>query len=195
MKKTSFRFLAAIITLSLSSLAATATGCGGASTSSFCEDVCACQRCTSNDLQACKDQGDKAVDEADAAGCSTQFDDFLTCASAHVSCKDDQPAFEGCEAEVMAMSKCSSGVDVLGRNPCELAADSVTDKITKCGGTVTTSSGSGDQTVCSDEQGAQATCQAACIDAADCSLLLGGADPQPTNEQVKAFTDCITTCQ
>ncbi len=73
MKKHSFSFVAAIITLSLASVAATAAGCGGVSTSSFCEDMCACQRCTSDELDTCKEQGAKAADQLDAAGCSSQF--------------------------------------------------------------------------------------------------------------------------
>ncbi len=196
MKKNSFSFVAVIVTLALSGGAATATGCGGVSTSSFCEDVCACQRCTSNDLETCKTQGDNAADQADAAGCSSQFDDFLTCASAHVSCKDDQAVFDECDAQTLALSKCSSAINVLGKNACELAGDAVAAKITNCGGMVTTSSSAGGSTVdCTPMIAALATCQAACINAAACTVLVNDPNQPATSEQAQAVADCLTKCQ
>jgi hypothetical protein len=196
MKKHSFSFVAAIITLSLSSVAATAAGCGGVSTASFCEDMCACQRCTSDELDTCKEQGAKAADQIDAAGCSSQFEDFLACAGTHVTCEKDQATYEGCDAELLAMSKCSSTLDGLGKNACERASDSIVARIESCGGEVPpASSGTGPEVECNDSLAALATCQAACIDVAACSILVNDPNQPATTEEVQAFSDCITLCQ
>lgn len=196
MNKNSFSFLAAVITLALTGGAATATGCGSVSTSSLCADICACERCTSNDLQACEDSGDKAAQAADAVGCSSDFDDAVACAGEHVTCENDHAVFEGCELEQAALTKCSSTLSVFGKNPCELASDVLAARFTSCGVTVNTSSGSGGSTVeCSDAIGVIATCQAACIAAADCTILVNDSNNPPTPEQAKAFTDCFQKCQ
>ena len=196
MKKHGFSFIAAMITLSLASVAATAAGCGGVSTASFCEDMCACQRCTNDELDTCKEQGAKAADQIDVAGCSSQFEDFLTCAATHVTCDNDQAAYEGCDAELLAMSKCSSKFEGFGKNACERAADTVAAKVVSCGGSVPPSStGSGSLAECSDASATQTTCQAACIEAAACSILVSDPNQPATSEELQAFTDCITPCQ
>ena len=196
MKKTSSRWVTAMITLALAGGAAEAAGCGGASTASLCGDICACKRCTANDLEACKTDGVKASDAADAAGCSSQFDDAVACSSANVSCKGDQAVSAGCEAENAALTKCSSALSVFGKNLCERAADVITTKYAACGGkTVDTSTGSGSSAECTDAAGTLLTCQAGCYAAADCSIIVADSNKQPTSEQVKAYTDCATTCQ
>ena len=91
MKNSSFRFVAAMFTLALASGAIAATGCGGSAISSLCEDVCACERCTSNDLQTCQDKGAAAADAADSAGCSDQFAEVVSCSNAHQIVPCDQP--------------------------------------------------------------------------------------------------------
>jgi hypothetical protein len=196
MKKTSFSFVAAIITLALAGGATTATGCGGVSTSSLCGDICACERCTSNDLKACEDSGTKAADAADAAGCTSQFDDAVACASAHVSCKDNRAVSNGCDAELTALTKCSNHLSVLGKNACELAADIITSKLTGCGLMVQpTSSSSGGTAQCTAALGTTLTCQAACVAPAPCSIFVNDSNNPPTSEQTKVFADCITQCQ
>src|SRR6476659_1553438 len=102
MKKNSFSIVAAVFTLALAGGVATSTGCGGISTSSLCEDICACERCTTNDLQTCQDKGATASDQADAAGCSSEFADAVSCAGEKVSCKNNHAAAEGCDAELAA---------------------------------------------------------------------------------------------
>lgn len=193
--KNGFSFVAAIITLALAGGAATATGCGGVSTTALCENICACQGCTSNDLETCQNQGDSAADQADAVGCSNQFEDLVTCTSARVSCDQGRIVIDGCELERTALTTCSSTISVPGKNACEQAADVVTARIIACGGTVTSSSSSGGTTVeCTAELGAQTTCQATCIAAADCSLLVPDMDKPPTSEQSQSFVDCFTKC-
>lgn len=195
MKKNSFSLVAAMITLALAGGAASAAGCGGVSTASLCEDICACERCTTNDLEACQAEGDKAADAADAAGCSSQFDDAVACSSANVNCNEDRAVTDGCDAELTALTKCSSTLSAFGQNACELAADLITAKFTSCGGPVPPSTGSGTTPECTDALGAQYTCLAACFTAADCTIIVADASKPPTAEQTKAFLDCITKCQ
>lgn len=193
--KNGFNVVAAIITLAFSWGAVTASGCGSSATSSLCEDICACQRCTTNDFDACREAGDKATDQADAAGCSSQFEDLIACSSAKVSCKDDRAVFDGCDAERTALTKCSNTIIGFGKNPCELAADSVSAKIVSCGGMQSpSSSSSGGTPECTAALGAQSTCTAACVDAADCTLLVSDPNKPPTAEQSQSFLNCLSAC-
>jgi hypothetical protein len=194
--KNSFSFVAALITLALAGGAATAAGCGGVSTASLCADICACQRCTSNDLAACEAQGDKSSAEADAAGCTSQFDDLVTCAGAQVSCKNDRATFDGCDAQQTALSKCSSKINLLGKTLCELASDVILAKYTSCGGpAVTTTTTGGTTAECTQAAGVLVTCQAACYNAASCNLVVPDSANPPTAEQAQQYVDCATKCQ
>ncbi len=196
MKKNSFSFVATIITLALSWGTATATGCGGVSTASLCGEICACERCTTNDLKTCEEQGSQAADQADAVGCSSQFEAFVTCADANVSCKKDRAVFDQCDAEQLALTTCSNTINVLGKNPCELAAAMITAKLSGCGvKDTTTSSSSGGTVECTDAAGAVVTCQAACLVAADCSVFVNDPSNPATSEQSQAFLNCVTKCQ
>jgi hypothetical protein len=195
MKKNSFSFVAAIITCALVGGVATSTGCGGNEVASLCEDICACQRCTSNDLQACRDAGDQALDQADSAGCSSQFDDVVACSSAHVSCDGSRAVFEGCDAEVSALTKCSSGLGAFGKNPCERATDRVRLRIKSCGGMMsTTSTSSGSAMECTAATEITLACQATCIDVAECSLIVPDSNKPPTDAQTQAFINCLKAC-
>jgi hypothetical protein len=82
-----------------------------------------------------------------------------------------------------------------GGNDCEKAADTFAAKFESCGGKVTDTSTSGSSAECTDAAGALALCNAACIDAADCSLVVVDTTKPPTAEQAKAFTDCVTACK
>ena len=197
MKNTGFRLVAAIFTLALASGIGTATGCGGIiDVTTLCDDVCACQRCTSNDRQVCNDKGSAAADAADAAGCSDQFAAAVTCTSAHVSCKSGKVVADGCDAELTALSKCSSTLSVFGKNACQIAADQVTAKLAACPNPpMSTSTGSGTQAECTDATGKLLTCQVAALVATTCDCLGAGDANKCTAEQSKAFTDAITLCQ
>lgn len=197
MKSSSFRFIAAIFTLALASGAVAATGCGGSAISSLCEDVCACERCTSNDLQTCQDKGKAAADAADAAGCSDQFADVVSCSNAHVSCQDSHAVNDGCEAELTALSKCSSTLSVFGKNPCELAVDQVSAYLAACPNPpapVSTSSG-GTQAECTAAAGALVACQVKAIIEAPCDCLGAGDATKCTADQSQAFTDALSLCK
>lgn len=197
MKTPSFRLVAAIFTLALSSGVVAATGCGTSAVTSLCDDICACQRCTSNDLQTCQDKGRAAADAADAAGCGSQFDELVACSSAHITCKGDNAVADGCDAEVNALTKCSSTLSVFGKNACQLAADKLTAQLAACPNPPmnTTTTGSGGQAECTDAAGKLATCQVAALAGAPCACLGLDNAGTCTSEQSKALSDAITACQ
>lgn len=197
MKTSRFRLAAAIFTLALSSGVMSATGCGGASVSSLCEDVCACQRCTSNDLATCKDKGSAASDAADSAGCGSQFADAVSCTSAHVSCKSGQVVAEGCDTEFAALSKCSATLSVFGESACQLAVRQVTVQLAACPKppAVTSTSSGGGQSECTAAAGTLALCQAAAIGATSCNCLGAGDSSLCTQAELQAFSDAINKCQ
>lgn len=196
MKKNSFSFVAAVFTLALAGSVATATGCGGVSISSLCKDICACSRCTSNDLQACEDKGTKASDDAAAAGCGSQFDDAVTCAGANVSCQSSQALTKGCDAELSALSKCSKTLSVFGKTACEIALDQFEAKLASCPKPPTASSttSGGTQPTCTAAAGTLLLCQAAAFVQGSCDCIGGGDVTKCTAAQAKTFTDAFMTC-
>ena len=110
MKKNSFSIVAAVFTLALAGGVATSTGCGGISTSSLCEDICACERCTSNDLQTCKDKGSAAAWRGTAGSA------FVTAAwacSARCCCTRRCSA---CTADIAARRYTACGCGLLGNS-------------------------------------------------------------------------------
>jgi hypothetical protein len=198
MKKTSFRVAAAFVTLALFGGAMTSVGCGGLSTSPLCAEFCACQSCTSNDMQACEDEGEKASDEADAAGCSSEFDAVVSCALAKVTCDGEKPSVKGCEAEQTALAKCPTRVDPLLKNDCEKATDQMVAKLGVCG--VKANVNSTGPVSCNSAQGTLALCGSACVNVANCDFLKCTIDNDmaacSTMKEVdsKAFSDCSSAC-
>lgn len=197
MKNTSFRVVAAIFTLALASSSVAATGCGGSSISNLCDEVCACERCTSNDLQTCQDNGNAAAKAADAAGCSDQFADLVACSTEHVSCQDSQALSDGCSSELTALSKCSNKVSVFGKSACEIAVDQVSAYLASCPNPpAPTSSGSGGgQPECTDAEGTLLACQARAIVEAPCDCLGAGDSNKCTSDQLQAFSDALSVCK
>ncbi len=198
MKKNRFGLAAAFATLALAGGAMTSVGCGGPSTSSLCAEFCACQSCTSNDRQACEDEGEKASDDADAAGCSSEFDEAVSCALAKVTCDRDKPSLKGCEAEQTALAKCPSRVNPQLKTSCEKASDQVSSKFGVCG--VTSPTTPTDPMSCSDVQGTFALCSAACVTAASCDFLKCAVSNDMAacsamkDVDSKAFSDCASAC-
>ena len=83
-----------------------------------------------------------------------------------------------------------------GGNDCEKAADTFAAKFESCGGKVAaTTTSSGTTAECTDAAGTLALCQATCIDAADCALIVPNTMKPPTADQVKAFSDCTAKCK
>lgn len=197
MKHTGFHLISAMFTLALVSGVAMSTGCGTSSVTTLCDDVCACQRCTSNDLKACHDKGSAAADAADAAGCSSQFADAVTCTSAHVTCKSNRAVADGCDAEFTALTKCSSTLSVFGKDACQLAADQIRLKIAACPNapTPSTTTGSGGESECTSAAGEVVTCQAAALAPVSCDCLGLGDSTKCTAAESKAFKDAFTACK
>jgi hypothetical protein len=181
---------------------AVAFGCGGNSTftvdtvGAICQDICACSRCTSNDLAACEDQGNNSSVAADEAGCSAEFQDVLACVSAHVTCEQNTAVTHGCEAVQEALDSCAAGLDPYQPSLCELAADALATKYAACGirrPPMTSRS------ACSDALGRTLDCAASCYDAASCAYLqcdngdMAACDTVSPDE-AQAFADCIVAC-
>src|SRR2546426_14424 len=83
-------------------------GCGGPpSTSEICDKSCSCMTsgCTAKDKQQCESGVDQLRMQADAAGCSSEFDDLLSCAEGD-SCKNGALDVGPCQTSVDALTKC-----------------------------------------------------------------------------------------
>jgi hypothetical protein len=112
MQKKIARFAAVLTVSTLFAAVAAGAGCSP-SAASLCNDFCTCERCTDNDLKQCKDDADKAQSKADAAGCSSEFSDFVVCLKDHVSCKSSHVSTDGCDAEEHALDKCEHHTSVV----------------------------------------------------------------------------------
>lgn len=183
--------------------AAVAAGCGGDGpiiidpVSSICEDICACTRCTRNDLAACEDDAIASSVAANEAGCSAEFEEVVACVSGHVTCEGDRAVTLGCEAAQEALDICAAGLDPFVPSVCELAADALDAKYAACGLELlpTTS-----PAVCTDALGFTLDCVATCYEAASCTYLeCDDGDMKACDdvspEEAQAFADCILTCR
>lgn len=97
--------LASLALLTLLAFGAVVTGCGGASISTICDDECACRTCTAADHQRCVDDGEQLQAGADKIGCSSEFDDLLSCAHDHASCTSSNE--KECGAQITAFDTCA----------------------------------------------------------------------------------------
>jgi hypothetical protein len=104
MKMNIARRLASLALLTLLASGAVVTGCGGASVSSLCDDVCACTTCTTAEHDSCVTQGEQLQATADKAGCSGQFDDVLSCSHANAKCSGGSE--KTCEPQLNAFDAC-----------------------------------------------------------------------------------------
>lgn len=85
------------------------TGCGGASCEGVCEDAKACPN-GNKDLDCAKSCSDAESLNA-AAGCSSQYDDLVSCQGD----SDDVCATGNCNAEAAAYVACT--LDFCSKNP------------------------------------------------------------------------------
>ena len=182
--------------------AAVAIGCGGTDTftvdpvSAICQDICACTRCTRNDVAACEDNTNTSWAAANEIGCSGQFQDVITCVSVHVACEQDQAVILGCDAEQVALDSCTGGLDPFQPSVCELAADALAAKYAACRlqRPPTTA-----PSVCTEALGQTVDCVTTCYEAASCAYLQcdtgdkASCDNVPPDE-AQAFSDCILDC-
>jgi hypothetical protein len=200
MKKNSF----GAVVFALLVGAAVATGCGGNDTiivvdpvSSICQDICACTRCTRNDLQACEDDAIAMSGAAAEDGCSAEFEDVVACVSANVTCVQDKAVTAGCDAEQAALDACAAGLEPFEPSACDLASDALDPKYAACGLVPPPAT---PRAACTDSLASTLDCVATCYEAASCGYLQCDAgnmvacdDVSP--EETQAFADCIITCR
>ncbi|MFO0759757.1 MAG: hypothetical protein U0359_24935 [Byssovorax sp.] len=158
-------------------------GCGGVSVSSICDEICACESCTSNDRADCEKAGGEAEKQASDAGCGSEFDDFLSCVKDNVHCKSGHTTFDGCNTQLSALDACSKGTPNPLLNPCDIATNHLVDCLD-----VTPGSGGG-PIDCSGQN----ACVSGCINAASCDEIKDAFGGSPTDKS-KTFLDCVTAC-
>ena len=105
----SFHRWLALLSLPGFALLALAPGCGGTSPSALCQKACDCQReCSDAELDQCVSFLEGAIDEADRAGCGSEFDDYLSCIDEGLdSCSTDVES--RCASEARAVQSCAGG--------------------------------------------------------------------------------------
>src|SRR5262249_13275579 len=78
----------------------------------LCDFYCECEGCTQKQYENCLSDGKGAVAEADKAGCSSQYDDYLSCVIQEAECQNDEHfTFDGCTIEEDALTKCGDIVN------------------------------------------------------------------------------------
>jgi hypothetical protein len=200
MKKNSF----GAVVFALLVGAAVATGCGGSDTiivvdpvTSICEDICACTRCTRNDLAACEDETNTSWAAASEAGCSDQFQNVVACVSANVTCVQDEAVTVGCDAQQEALDVCAAGLDPFRPSICDLAGDALDAKYAACGVRLPPAT---PRRVCTDSLASTLDCVTACYEAVSCAYLqcddgdVAACDEVAPDEAL-AFADCIVACR
>ena len=194
------RFGAAVFALIVG--ASVASGCGVGNTvivdpvSSICQDICACERCTRNDLATCEDDAYTSSAAAKEVGCFDQFLDVLACVSAHVTCDQGQAVTLGCDTEQEALDSCAAGLDPFQPSVCELAADALDAKYAACGVQPPPATS---PSVCTHALGSTLDCVATCYEAASCTYLQCDdgdmkACDDVSPEEAQAVADCIIAC-
>lgn len=83
-----------------------AAGCGGASVDSICDRVCECEQCTDADRTQCVSSGEQFENQAVAAGCQDQYDEYLSCLDDNLVCTNGEAEASGCGAAVSALDSC-----------------------------------------------------------------------------------------
>ena len=94
--------------LSLASLASLAAGCGGP-VQEICQAECDCEACPDDAYDACIDNGKRIEDDAEEAGCRTQFESYSACAETNYSCNDGDFDINGCGSEKFELTSCVEG--------------------------------------------------------------------------------------
>lgn len=182
MKNRFFGFTSALFALSLVPVFGLTPGCGGASASGVCQEICACQGCTTKDLNDCEDEEAAAAEKADEAGCGGEFDDYVVCLEDNLSCRDENAADKACNGILEQVNGCMKGTGIIFGDPCKAAAN----HLAECVGADV---GGGDGGDCKGNQ----ACTAACINAASCDALneLFNGQQGPNSQPV---LDCLTSC-
>lgn len=124
-------------------IAAPFAGCG-ASAGSLCDAACDCSGCSPSQEDACVDDLEDGLAEADAAGCGEQAQALLDCYEDELECQDgDEVEIDGCDAEAAEVARCSGNSTLPGASTCdELAREAEArgcgngDTQTECSGDI-----------------------------------------------------------
>jgi len=103
-----------------------ATGCGGSSVASYCDQMCDCAGCTDDQRAACVDGLDESRDVAGSSGCLEAWDAHIACVNAEAQCSSGALATDGCETESDALYACGASFGFTCGTVCE--------KLQACGG-------------------------------------------------------------
>lgn len=165
---------------------AAAPGCGP-SVGAYCDKVCDCVGCSDSERTECVDAIEDVRKQAEEAGCGSEFNDVLSCANSELECTNDSISADGCESEADALNKCGTSTGGgIGNTVCDIAVDAIYAKYEACAIAVEPGGETGE---CTEALGKQATCVAACVDAASCETLKG-----EDSEGAQAFSDCLSVC-
>ncbi|MEP7123671.1 MAG: hypothetical protein ABJE95_22275 [Byssovorax sp.] len=193
MRKNSGTRVAALLVLALAGGLGMTTGCGPIT--SLCQQICACVSCSSDGLDACEVGGTRAAEQADAAGCSRQYNAAVACVAAHASCEGDPTAAPECAAELLLLSTCPKSLGVLGDGACDVAADQIKTKLDSCPSPPkVTGDDGGPPPACTADAGKLLICQAAAFARGACDCIGGGDVTLCTAGLAKSFTDAFTAC-
>ncbi|HEV8550529.1 MAG TPA: hypothetical protein VGQ57_15900 [Polyangiaceae bacterium] len=114
--------------LALAILAAAVLVSCDSDSDTVCTDAGNCSHGGSDSwITECRAQNDELDDEADAVGCSSEFDAYWSCAEDKFVCHGNQTSFPGCEAKAAAYSAC------LSTRASGTACAELTQKLTLCG--------------------------------------------------------------
>ncbi len=73
----------------------------------ICERLAECGAGTPDEVAECKSEGNELKDEAEAAGCGGEFDDYLSCVDGIDVC-DEEAVENSCQSELSAMAACGN---------------------------------------------------------------------------------------
>ena len=157
--------------LALLLLASSSLGCGGTSASAICSDVCECTGCSEREEEDCVDSIEDVEKAAADEGCEDAWDEYVSCASDELECRDGVARSDGCDSEAEALAECTDGASFgggFGVSVCERA-------IAICGG--------------NPEDNDQVECTGATVCVANCIVDANSCDT--TDERV---TSCLSDC-
>ena len=169
-----------------------APGCGGASVGKYCDQVCECLGCSDSERDECSDAMGDLRKTAEDAGCSGEFDDYLSCINDELECNDDQVSADGCDVEEKAVGECSPDIGI-GVDPCERLGEGLTALYESCGVEVTDPGG--ETTECTGQVAAQAECLLPCIDLLPCECIDPDQSESCQSEQLQSYIECVSACQ
>ena len=153
----------------------------------FCENVGFCAQAGSSDwIDACKSEAQLLEDEASASGCSSQFDDFYSCAASNFVCNGITPSFPGCEGTKTALDQClAKGEAKTSCAKLEHATESCSPPAADAGNDASTpDSGVLPPAACTANRDCEAHCY---LDAVSNPCA-------PRVDELSNFADCASSC-